>query len=223
MQAISHVATALIFKKAVPAAPLFPLILACEAVEFLWVGLNLVGIERTRLDLTFSSVSDVHLLHMPFSHSLATSLALALAAGLVILWRAGRAAAPVAIAISLAVLSHIFLDLLVHAPDIALAPFHDGEKYGTGLYANLPLVSLGIETGWALLCWRIYRGGWALLALIVVLSASSIPFYSTTINMGEASLGGQSTGFAVMILAQMVITSVLVWRLARHRPGARSA
>lgn len=219
MQAINHVATALLVKRAFPKAPLLGLILATEAVEYVWVGLNLIGVERTHLDEGLRSVADVHLVHMPFSHSLATSLGLAVLAGGVILWRGGRAAASVAVAIALAVFSHILLDLSVHAPDIALAPLLDQVKYGAGLYNNLPLLALGVETLWGVFCWWMYRGSWKLLGVMVFLSATSIPFYSNALNVGEAALGGDSTGFALMILAQMLIASALVWIFARKGPG----
>jgi hypothetical protein len=220
MQAINHAVTALILRKKFPSAPLFGLILATEAVEYMWVGLNLVGIERTVIDEGMRSVADVHLVHMPFSHSIVTSLIVALSTGLVILWRGGRAASALALALSLGLVSHVLLDLAVHAPDIALAPFFDGGKYGSGLYANLPLPALALETLWGLLCWRIYRGNWKLLGLILGLGIASIPFYSATINTGEAALGGQSTTFALVILVQMLATSGLVWLFASEPRGA---
>ena len=217
MQAINHVATALILKKKFPSAPLFGLILATEAVEYLWVGLNVIGIERTIIDEDMRSVADVHLVHMPFSHSLVTSLIVAIAAGLAVLWRGGRAASAVALAIALGVFSHVVLDLFVHAPDIALSPYFDGTKYGTGLYSHLPLPALALETLWGVLCWWLYRGSWKLLGLIVFMGIGAIPLYSVAVNVGEAVLGGQSTVFALVILVQMLATSGLVWLFARTR------
>lgn len=215
MQAINHAATALILKRKFPSAPLFGLILATEAVEYLWVGLNVIGIERTVIDEDMRSVADVHLVHMPFSHSVVTSLIIAVAVGMAVLWRGGKAASAVASAIALGVFSHVVLDLFVHAPDIALSPFFNGAKYGTGLYANLPLPALALETLWGILCWWIYRGSWKLLGLILVMGIAAIPLYSVAINIGEAALGGQSTVFALVILVQMLMTSGLVWLFAR--------
>ena len=217
MQAINHVATALILKRKFPSAPLFGLILATEAVEYLWVGLNLMGIEQTVVTEPMRSVADVHLVHMPFSHSIVTSVSIAVLVGLVILWRGGKAMTATAVAFSLAVFSHIVLDLLVHAPDIAVDPFHDAEKYGTGLYSNLPLPALALETLWGIVCWWYYRGSLKLLALMIVIGASSIPLYSVAINAGESVLGGQHTAFAWVILVQMLVTSGLVWFLAREK------
>jgi len=223
MQAINHAATALILKKKFPSSPLFSLILATEAVEYLWVGLNVIGIERTVIDEDMRSVADVHLVHMPFSHSVVTSLIIAVAVGMAVLWRGGKAASAVALGIALGVFSHVVLDLLVHAPDIALSPFYDGTKYGTGLYSNLPLPALALETLWGVLCWWIYRGSWKLLGLIVVMGIAAIPLYSVAVNIGEAALGGQSTVFALVILVQMLTTSGLVWLFARkHAEPTRS-
>lgn len=216
MQAINHAATALILKRKFPSAPLFGLILATEAVEYLWVGLNVIGIEKTIIDDDMRSVADVHLVHMPFSHSVLTSALIAVLAGLAIFWRGGKAASAVAVAISLGIFSHVVLDLLVHAPDIALAPYFDG-KYGTGLYSNLPLPALALESLWGLFCWWIYRGSWKLLGLITALGFASVPLYSAAINVGESILGGQSTVFAIVILVQMIATSSLVWLFARER------
>lgn len=217
MQAINHAATALILKKKFPSAPLFSLILATEAVEYLWVGLNVIGVERTVIDEDMRSVADVHLVHMPFSHSVVTSLIIAAAVGMAVLWRGGKAASAVALGIALGVFSHVVLDLLVHAPDIALSPFYDGTKYGTGLYSSLPLPALALETLWGVLCWWIYRGSWKLLGLIVVMGIAAIPLYSVAVNIGEAALGGQSTVFALVILVQMLTTSGLVWLFARKK------
>ena len=215
MQAINHAATALILKRKFPSAPLFGLILATEAVEFLWVGLNLVGIEKTQIADNMRSVSDVHLLHMPFSHSLVSTVIFAIATGLIILWHHGKLASAMAIGLALAVASHVVLDLLVHAPDIALTPYLGSAKLGSGLYANLPLPALILETLWGILCWSIYRGSKKLLALIIGLGVAAIPLYSVSINIGEAALSGHSNLFATIILVQMLLTSVLVWVYAK--------
>jgi len=221
MQAINHAATALILKRTFPSTPLFGLILATEVVEYLWVGLNVFGIEHTNVAEPMRSVADVHLVHMPLSHSIVTSSFIAILVGLVVLWRGGKAVSAISLALSLAVFSHIVLDLLVHAPDIALMPFFNGEKYGAGLYADLPLVALALETFWGVLCWWVYRGSWPLLGLILALNLTAIPLYSIDVNIGESVLSGQDTAFALVIFAQMVVTSILVWFFAREKPSLK--
>ncbi len=219
MQAINHAATALLLKRKFPSTPLFGLVLATEAVEYLWVALNVMGVEKTIVAEPMRSVADVHLVHMPFSHSIVTSALIALLAGFVILWRGGKTASAISLAMALAVFSHIVLDLAVHAPDIAIAPFFGVGKYGTGLYSNFPLPALALESLWGVFCWWIYRGSWPLLGLILVLGISSIPIYSVALDAGESMLGGQNVAFATVILFQMLATSVLVWLFARNRTG----
>jgi membrane-bound metal-dependent hydrolase YbcI (DUF457 family) len=221
MQAINHAAAALILKRKFPSTPLLGLILATEAVEYLWVVLNLIGIEQTIIADPMRSVADVHLAHMPFSHSVGTSVIIAGLVGLFVLWRGGKARSAIAVALSLAVFSHIVLDLLVHARDIAIVPFLGAEKYGTGLYSNLPVMALGLETLFGVFCWWVYRGSWQLLALIIALALTSIPLYSTAINVGEVALSGQSNVFAMVILMQMLVTSGLLWFFARETPSFR--
>jgi membrane-bound metal-dependent hydrolase YbcI (DUF457 family) len=215
MQAINHAATALVLKRRFPTAPLLGLILATEAVEYLWVALTVIGVERTVISAPMQSVADVHLVFMPFSHSLATSLFAAAAVAAIVLWRGGRRAIPAALGLATAVASHVALDLLVHAPDVAIAPFTDGDEYGTGLYATFPLAALAIETLWAIVCWWIYRGRWPLLCLIIALELAAVPVYSATLNLGESVLAGRPSLFSVVILIQILATSVLVWAFAR--------
>ena len=216
MQAINHVATALILKRKFPPAPLFGLILATEVVEYLWVALNIFGIEQTLVSSPMKTVADVHLVHMPFSHSIATSALFAIVTGLIVLWVGRANAITMALALSLAIFSHVVLDLLVHAPDIAILPFIDGKKFGTGLYSNWPLLALGIETLWGVMCWRVYRGSWPLLGLILGFAVVSLPAYSVTIDAGESVLAGNESAFALLILAQMLGTTALVWLFARR-------
>ena len=215
MQAINHIATALVLKKTFPSAPLFGLILSVEAVEYLWVGLNLIGVERTIVDENMRSISDIHMEHMPFSHSIAGSILIATCVGMIFLWRQGSAARAAAFAMSLGVVSHIVLDLLVHAKDIEFAPYLGNDRFGSGLYAIYPIVALFMETCWGIACWHIYRGNRMLLVLIVILGIASIPFYSATLNAGEVALSGHPKTFALIILGQILITSILVWFLAK--------
>lgn len=215
MQAINHVVTALFLKKAFPEAPLPGLIIGTEAVELLWVGLNIAGVERTVIDNPMLSIMDIHLVHMPFSHSFFSGLILAVIIGFLILYGRGKAGRAIALAMALAVLSHIFLDLLVHAPDIAIAPFLESPKFGTGFYAHSPMLALVIESIWGVFCWWIYRGNWKTLSVIMLFGLFAIPSYSPIINAGEAALSGQSDLFAWTILLQILFASFLIWFFAQ--------
>jgi len=212
MQAINHVATALLLKKAFPKASFPALIIGTEAVEILWVGLNIAGIEHTIIDDPMRSVADIHLIHMPYSHSILANLVIVLAIALPVLFFKGRAALPLALAIA----SHIILDLAVHAPDIAIAPFMDAPKIGTGLYANSPMLALGVESIWGIFCWWIYRGNWKSLAVILLFGLLAIPSYSPVINTSETALSGQSDVFAWAVFLQIFAASVLIWFFERR-------
>src|SRR4029450_13176543 len=78
MFAVDHAATALLIKRRFPSVSLTPLLLSVQAMELAWVGLNYLGIERTTTESTVHSVADIHLAHMPFSHSVATAAGSAL-------------------------------------------------------------------------------------------------------------------------------------------------
>lgn len=215
MQAINHVATALLIKKAFPKAPLFGLIIGTEAVELLWIALNIAGVEMTTIDSPMHSVADVHLVHMPYSHSILFNILIALGIGLLIFWRGGKAATITAVAVMLAIISHIILDLLVHAPDIALWPQADAPLLGTGLYAHAPIIALAIESLWGVFCWWVYRGNWKMLLVILLFALMSIPIYSPVINMGEGALSGRSDLFAYFVLLQILVASLTIYVFAK--------
>ena len=81
MFAINHAAAALVLKRRYPTVRMALILLAVQAVELLWVALNLMGVETTTTDATVRSVQNIHLAHMPGSHSRATTTLLSLAAG----------------------------------------------------------------------------------------------------------------------------------------------
>jgi hypothetical protein len=118
--AIDHAATALLLKRRYPTVPMAPLLLSVQAMELAWVLLNFLGIERTTTEPVVRSVADIHLMYMPYSHSLVTGVGAALLAWLIIEFGAHRPL--LGRAVGLGIASHLVLDLLTHAHDIALAP-----------------------------------------------------------------------------------------------------
>jgi membrane-bound metal-dependent hydrolase YbcI (DUF457 family) len=89
-------------------------------MELLWVALNLLGIERTTTEASVRSVSDIHLAYMPYSHSVAMSLAFGAVAW--VLLSAVFHRPWLGLAVALGITSHLVLDLLTHARDIAMRP-----------------------------------------------------------------------------------------------------
>src|SRR5262245_62450833 len=90
MFAVDHAATALLIKRRFPSVSLTPMLLAVQAAELAWVGLNYLGVERTTTETSVRSVGDIHLAYMPFSHSVATVAGGALLAWLVVEKGLGR-------------------------------------------------------------------------------------------------------------------------------------
>jgi hypothetical protein len=217
MFAVDHAATALLLKRRYPAVPLAPLLLAVQAMELAWVVLNYLGIEHTTTDAVVRSVADIHLIDMPYSHSVATALGVALLAWLVLEFGLGRRL--LGRAVGLGIASHLVLDLLTHAHDIVLWPHHLSPKLGLGLYDSAPLAAFGVELVYGIVCWWIFRGGRGLLALVVLGNVANLSLLSAAIPGPEMFLAGRPLLVVTLVAAQIVVTLVLTGLLAR-RPAA---
>ncbi|HEU4994086.1 MAG TPA: metal-dependent hydrolase [Gemmatimonadaceae bacterium] len=213
MFAINHAATALIFKRRFPAVALVPLLLAVQAMEFAWVLLNYLGLEQTTTAPTVRYIGDVHLAHMPYSHSVLTA-----AAAAALVWAIGATLghARIGMVLGLAILSHLILDLLTHNGDIALTPFANSPKYGTFLYGHHPLVAFSVEMAFGLACWRIFRGGKALLAVIVIFNLANLSLFVRAIPGPEDTMAGHPLRLVTVIFVQIVATLTLVGWGARR-------
>jgi hypothetical protein len=211
--AINHAATALLFKRRCPAAPMLALLVGAQLVEVVWVLLNYPGVERVS---TAGGV--VRLAYMPYSHSVAAMLGWALLAWIVVRLGLGRAA--LAAPIALAVLSHLPLDLATHLPDIPLAPGLEQVELGSGL-SGVPLLAFAVETLYGVLCWWVYRGSGRLLAAIVVLNLVNLPLF---LAVGAAPNPNAPPAAPPLVTVSVVFLEILVtwffvWRFA-DRPGA---
>jgi hypothetical protein len=217
MFAINHAAAALVLKRRYPTVRMAFILLAVQAVELLWVALNLIGVEITVTDETVRSVQNIHLIHMPWSHSIATTLVFAVVAWALIRFSLGRPT--IAIAIALGIASHLLLDLVTHSPDIAIAPGLTMKKLGIGFYGSIPILGFLIELGFGIACWRIYRGSRWLLVAIVAFNVANLSMFLPQIVGIESRLAGQTTLLTLVILAQIVVTLIIVGWLSR-RPNS---
>lgn len=139
---IGHWAPALALA-ARPAAPgLGTLFVAGQLVDWAFFGLLLTGTEAMRVTPGISVMNPMDLYHMPYTHSLLGSAVFAAAFGALVLGLTkSRAAAGIG---ALVVLSHWFMDLLVHVPDLTLAG--SPPKLGLGLW-NYPAIEMPLELG----------------------------------------------------------------------------
>lgn len=132
---IGHLAFAEILSTTFPKVPRFVSLIGVGFPDFLWGGLVLAGVEKVRLGKS-PMQSEIDFAHYPYSHSLVLTnlIALVPAIGFGLLY--GVTASVVFL---LASISHWFLDLLVHKPDLPLLGFGQDRKVGFGLWRNGPL------------------------------------------------------------------------------------
>jgi membrane-bound metal-dependent hydrolase YbcI (DUF457 family) len=217
--AVDHSATALLIKRRFPSVSIVPLLIAVQAMELAWVGFNYLGLEQTTTAPTVRSVADIHLAYMPYSHSVATVTAAALAVWWIIERRLGRPALGRAVAVG--VVSHLVLDVATHAPDIALWPGSPFPRLGLGLYSAAPAAAFFVELAYGVLCWRIYRGSGGLLAVIVAGNLANVSFFFAGIPGPEQFLAGHPL-FAVTLIFAQIVTMLVLVGLFSVKPTARS-
>ena len=168
---VGHFAPALVAAthKQAPSLPI--LFIGAQLVDWVFFGLVQTGAEAVRIIPGFTAMNPMDLHHMPWTHSLVGSIGWGVAFALVLVAfnLASRAGAAIAAAV---VVSHWFIDLLVHVPDLTLTG--QPPKLGLGLW-NHPALAMGLEAGLTLaaLWWfakRTGRGGAPLLVLAVTLA-----------------------------------------------------
>ena len=211
----NHAATALLLKGRYPRVRMAWLLVSVQLVELLWVVFNLTGIERTTTEAAVHSLADIHLVHMPFSHSVTATVLLAGGAWAILRFLLGRKV--LAAAAGLGIASHLVLDLATHAPDIPLLLTGGGPLLGSGLYSAAPAAALLIECAYGLTCWYLYRGSRGLLAVILGFNLSNASLYLSGIHGPETLLAGRADLIVGLIAAQIIVTLFLVGMLSRRQ------
>lgn len=131
---IGHFAVAFAAKRAAPTVSLGTLFIACELVDLLWPLLLLAGLETVAITPGITRFTPLDFQHYPWSHSLLmVGVWSAAFAGLY--FSRNRRWLPAGL-VALVVLSHWFLDLVVHRPDLPLAPGSD-LKVGFALWNSV--------------------------------------------------------------------------------------
>ena len=173
---IGHFAVAFVAKRAAPTVSLGTWFIACELVDLIWPLFLLFGIETVMIVPGITAFTPLDFVAYPWTHSLLMCALWALGMGA--LYWALRGDKVAAMLIGVVVLSHWFLDAIVHRPDLPLAPESD-VKVGLGLWNSVP-ATLVLETAmFAVALWfyaagsrardRIGKFGFlAILALLVV-------------------------------------------------------
>lgn len=171
---IGHFGLSFAAKKAAPKVSLGTLFIATQFVDILWPFLLVFHIEKVAFTPGYTKMNALEFLYYPYTHSLLMGIVWGAVVG-IIYWLFKRDTRG-AIIVGLCVLSHWFLDLIVHVADLPLTPF--GEyKMGLGLW-NHVAIALTIETMIFLTGTYIYAtftkaknkiGKWAFWALVILL------------------------------------------------------
>lgn len=135
---IGHYGVAFAFKGLWRSISLGLLFIAIQFVDILWAIFVLVGREVVNIVPGITAASPLDFVRFPYSHSLVASFVWAGAAYALFRFAPSEQQSErgkVALVMGVAVLSHFFLDVIVHRPDL---PLLDGgsPKIGLGLWNN---------------------------------------------------------------------------------------
>ena len=136
---IGHYGVSFALKAADKNISLGLLFVAAQFVDILWLILVLLGIERAHIVPGVTAANPFDFVFYPFTHSLLASFFWAGAVYVVfrlIPANPGSRQSLVALVMGAAVLSHFFLDFIVHRPDLPLAS-GDSYKIGFGLWNDV--------------------------------------------------------------------------------------
>jgi hypothetical protein len=170
---LGHIAVGFAGKRVAPKTSLGALLLAPLFLDAVWPIFLALGWERARVAPGITVVTPLDFQYYPWSHSLAMAVVWAGLFGLA--YRALRGSTRAAVWLAIAVLSHWVFDLVVHRPDLQLAPGIE-TRFGFGVW-NHRLATAVVELGLFALglgLWlRAYRPrgaqGWIAFSSLVLL------------------------------------------------------
>jgi hypothetical protein len=133
---IGHFGLSFTAKRAAPKVSLATLFIATQFIDLLWPFLLVFHVEKVAIVPGYTKTNPFDFLYFPYTHSLLMGVAWGFVVGS-IYWLFKRDIRGTLV-IGLCVLSHWFLDLIVHTADLPLTPFGD-YKVGFGLWNHVAL------------------------------------------------------------------------------------
>jgi membrane-bound metal-dependent hydrolase YbcI (DUF457 family) len=210
---LGHYGIAFGAKTVAPKPSLGTFILAAQLADLIWPILLLVGVEQVRIVPGLMAASPMDFTHYPYTHSLLTqALAGAVFGGI---YFALRKDGNGALVLGAAVVSHWFLDLVVHRADLPAWP--GGPKFGLGLWNSvaLTLFAEALVFGGGLILYlrattaRDRIGLWALWSMVAFL----------VVCYAVASLGPPPNDPKPMAISALALWLFVPWGywIDRHR------
>lgn len=204
---VGHFAPAFVASSLGPRAPsLGTTFIAAQLVDWAFFALAIVGVEKMRIDPDATVMVPYDLYHLPYTHSLLGSALFGLGFALLILiFTRNLLAATLA---GLVVISHWFLDLVAHRPDLTL--MGSEPHYGLGLW-NYPAIAMPLEIGLLLAGLFFYlkrtRGpaGPPIVLLLALLALQAINWFGPQPTEADLFLHLQA------LVAFGVLTLMAVW------------
>lgn len=208
---IGHFGLSFAAKKAAPKVSLATLFIATQFVDILWPFMLIFNIEKVAVTPGYTKVNSYEFLYFPYTHSLFMGLVWGILTALIyfLIKKDTRGA----IVIGLCVISHWFLDLVVHRADLPITPFGN-YKAGFGLWNHVAatlIVELIIFFGGLFIYTSITRaknkkgsrGLWALAALLILVTISN--------TFGPTPPNSITTLFISFIILMTILISLAGW------------
>ncbi len=215
---IGHWAPALAAAAITPRAPKLGLLfVAAQLVDWAFFALVIVGVEKLRIEPGITVMRPLDMYHMPYTHSLLGSLVWA-ATFAVAVWL-GRKDALAALLGAGVVVSHWFLDVLVHTADMSFAG--EDAKFGLALW-NYPVIAVALETAMVAgaLVWYARRTSGPVLPLTVL--AALFAILQIVDVFGPQPEAIDATFFATAFAAFGALTAAAWWvGTTRHHGAVR--
>jgi hypothetical protein len=141
---VGHYSAALIAKRIAPDISLPVFFIACQITDFCWGLFVLLGIEKVRFVDHINATNSMDLYYMPYTHSLPGALlwGIIIAGAYWMFDRTNTRRMRNTLLFFGVVISHWFLDVFAHIPDLPL--WYDSFKVGLGLW-NYVLLELTLE------------------------------------------------------------------------------
>jgi hypothetical protein len=142
---VGHYGVAFAARRIEKQIPLWLFFVAVQFVDILWCAFVLLGIEKVSIVPGITAANPLEFTYYPYTHSLIGGIGWAgVAFVLYRLFHRYKGSPKPALVLAAAVLSHWFLDLLVHTRDLDIV--NESFKVGFGLW-NYPILELIVELG----------------------------------------------------------------------------